>query len=362
MCDQQGGNSLKIGNREIGSGAPLFIVAEAGSTSKGSLEIAKKLIDAAVDASCDAIKFIMSNPEELIADFTLQYEDKSLVQVILSYWVPDEDWRKVAAYCKERGIIFYVSVGTIDYIPLAEELEVPCYKIGGWDTTNKYLIEAVLETGKPIQFDIGAVNSSEVVALVEQIIETKGRQWFQRNVIFVYESHSPNASELNLKTIPYLKDRYDIAVGYSADWADWDPDGLAVSLGAVLIEKRIKLNNDDPGGHHQTKAIEAKKFKEYVYWLQSASYEFSPRFPRLEMLGDYGLFPSMADVSQRELWFVSLVFNRDVKAGEVITREMLAAKRPGNGLSPYLDYLFIGKRASRDAKNNEQLTYDSVTS
>jgi len=234
------------------------------------------------------------------------------------------------------------------------------YKVGGWDTTNKYLIEALLETGKPIQFDIGAVNNSEVLALVEHIIEARGKQWFRRNVMFVYESHSPNGRELNLKTICYLQDRYKITVGYSADWADWNPDGLAVSLGADLIEKRIKLDNEDPEGHHQTKAIQIKKLKEYVYWLQSASYKFDGEFPKIYMIGDYGLFPSLADVSQRELWFVSLVFDQDVEAGEVITREMLAARRPGNGLSPYLDYLFIGKKASRDFKRNEQLTYDSV--
>jgi len=356
-----GVDSLKIGGRQIGGGAPLFVVAEAGSTSKGQLEVALKLVDAAVESACDAIKFIMSNPDELIADPTLQYEGKLLSDVIRSYQLTEDDWWALSDYCLERGIIFYVSVGTADCIPLAESLDVPCYKIGGWDTTNKYLIEAVLETGKPIQFDIGAVNSSEVLALVGIIFETKGRQWFERNVMFVYESHSPNASELNLKTVTYLKERYDIAVGYSADWANWVPDGIAVSLGADLIEKRIKLDSDDPKGHHQTKAIKVERLKEYIYWLQSGSYERETGFPYMPMLGDYGLFPSMADVSQRELWFVSLVFNQDVSEGEVITREMLAARRPGNGLSPYLDYLFIGKRASRDFECNEQLTYGSVT-
>jgi len=352
---------LRIGGKEVGDNAPLFVCAEAGSTSKGSLEIAIKLVDAAIDASFDAIKFIMSNPDELIADKSLEYEGKLLYDVIESYQLTWADWLDLADYCKERGIIFYVSIGTLDYVPLAEELEIPCYKIGGWDTTNKYLIEELLKTGKPIQFDIGAVHSFEVVALAEQIIETKGKSWFRHNVAFIYESHSPNEDELNLKTICYLKDRYNITVGYSADWADWSPDGLAVNLGAQLIEKRIKLDNEDPQGHHQTKAIRIKKLKEYVYWLQSASYEHDSTLLKLEMLGDYGLFPSMTDVSQREKWFVSLVFDKDVKQGEVITRDMLAARRPGYGLSPYLDYLFIGKKASQDFKRNEQLTYASIS-
>jgi sialic acid synthase SpsE len=346
---------MNLGNKTIGQ--DFITICEAGSTTRGDRNIAKQLATAAKEAGVDAIKFILSDPDELIAQ-PIDYEGQDLGDVIRGYQMSVFAWEEVIAHCKKIELPYFFSVGTIGYIDLAEKLGNPIYKVSAWDSRNYFLIDTILKTGKPLMFDISALIPGEVCNILEHIGDEKQWSWAKDNIAFVYESHSPNLDEINLHSIRYLRDRFGLPVGYSADWRDMCPDMWAVKNGACLIEKRVRL--DDTEGHHHDKALNPMELAEWVKMMHNPSkipWSFSQEE---QAVGRYGLFPSLVDVANKQKYFTSLCFSRDVKQGEIITREMTCAKRPGNGLSPAYLYLFEGKPAARDYKRNEILTYDTI--
>lgn len=359
---------MDIGGKTVGES--LLIIAEGGSTHKGDVEKALICIDAAIEAGADAWKGIMSDADALIADRSIQYGGQSLYDVIKSYQLSDDDWRTIGTYCKERNFPFYVSVGTANYVNLAVEVGSCCLKAGGWDIRNYPLFDAFIETGLPIQIDIGCVIYGEVANLLNYI-----RERADVEVSLLYESHSSNPKEVNLLSIPYLKEKFGVAVGYSANEYNPTPDYMALALGAEIIEKRLKP--DDTPGHHRDKALNPNEFKEYVKALRALEKDakhmetfnsWQPDYLGVipehlwdgDYLGKYGLYPSLADVSQKNLWFTSLTWTRDVKRGEAVTEDMLCAKRPGNGLSPIYDYLWLGKPLARDVRKDAVVVFNDV--
>jgi len=144
---------MKLGNKTVGQ--ELIVVAEAGSTTRGNPEIAKQLATAAKDAGVDAIKYILSDPETLSTDKTLEYDGKLLYDVVKSYQISAADWRGIVKHCQEIELPYYFSVGTRNLVPLAVELGSEHLKLSAWDARNYPLIDDFLETGLPIQIDIG---------------------------------------------------------------------------------------------------------------------------------------------------------------------------------------------------------------
>ena len=315
------------------------IVAEIGSTHRGDLKTALFLIDEAKAAQANAVKFIMTDADALIADKSIQYENEgNLYEIIKGFQFADSQWKAIFEYCKNIGIECFVSIGTPNYIELAESLGCPRYKIGAWDIRNKYLIDAIAETRKPVLVDISNAIYGEVCSLIS---------WLRMpasGITLVYESHG----ELNLNSIPFLKDTFTgCRIGYSSNDRGIVPDIIAVTIGVDYIEKRIALNDS---GHHADMSLSAKEFKEWVKNIREAKTH----------LGKYGLYPSMTDIAGKQKYFTSLVFSQDVKAGETITQDMCCAMRPGHGIAPIYDYLFIGKPAKRDIKQYELATYEMV--
>ena len=342
---------MKIGDKTIGD--QLITCAEAGSTTRGDKKIAMKLADAAKEAGCDCIKFILSNPDTLIAQ-PIDYGGESLYDVVKSYQMPHAHWDEIIGHCKKIELPYFFSVGTEDYIPMAEELGNPIYKVSACDARQYFLFDSILATGKPFMFDLSTVIPGEVCNILEYLADDKGWDWLKDNVCFMYESHG----ELNLNSIPYLRERFGLPVGYSAQGRDSCPDIWAAKNNAVVLEKRIRL--DDTPEHHSEQALSPPELTEWVRMMHNP-----PKIPwsfsdEERNCGRHGLFPSLEDVSMKQKYYTSLCFSRDIKQGEIITRDMCCARRPGHGLSPLYLYLFEGKPAARDYSENEILTYDTI--
>src|SRR5207249_11793038 len=141
---------------------------------------------------------------------------------------------------------------------------------------------------------------------------------------------------------PYLEQVFGCPVGYSCDSRDHVPDLTAVALGARLLEKRMTLDRTYEG-HHHVKAIEPAEFAEWVQMVRRAE----------AVLGEYAMRPSAEDLRQKELYFVSVVADADIAAGETITREKLACKRPGTGIAPEQLDVIVGRKAQREIRRNE---------
>lgn len=327
----------------------LKIVAEAGSTHKGEVELAKLCAKGAKEAGADSIKFIFSNPDILIATRhrkTLKYGSKNLYKTIKSYQLKDAEIKDLVAYCNEIGIDWFATIGTPDYVPLAVELGIKKIKIGAWDCRNYYLFDAILETKLPIWMDVACVIAGEV----DNIFEYLKRKNPEVSITLMYESHG----KLNFDSIPYLRNRYGVEVGYSSNSGQgFAIDYLALDYGATIVEKRIKPNDDK--GHHRDVALNPKDFEWFVELIHKES---SCRGTVGIDPVSYGLYPSFEDVAAKQMYLTSLCLSQDVKKGQTFGKSMFCAKRPGHGLSPYYDYMFDGMTAAKDMKKDDILTYD----
>jgi len=343
---------IKIKNRIIGEDRPLFITAECGVTCNYDMKIAKELIDVVKDAGADAIKFIFWFPEEIMSDKTITYEydtidgrkSENMFEMLNELRFTLNEWRELKAYADQKDVILFSTVNSPGGIEYAEKLGLEAYKMSSWDFNYIPLWERIVTLGKPMIIDSGPVNTLEMAKVV-QIMRDAGND----QSILVHCFHTKEPSEVNMRSIPYMRQAFDTLVGYSAADRDDRLDIMAVALGVVFLEKRLTLNRKLPG-HHHILSKEPREFTDYVRMIRDMH----------ASLGCSDLVPSPADLEARKRAFRHLVANRDIPAGTILTMDMLEGKRPENGISPEHIGFFIGRRTKRDLKHNEALTWDVV--
>ena len=341
---------IRIGERIIGPGQPIFIAVEAGSTCNGDLGTALAMADAAKESGADAIKWQMIGPDDLMSDKSVMYiyewaggsKTENMYDMFCKLTFEPAQWQQIVEHCDRIKLPWYTSVDYIAGVDLAEQLGCPMYKLSAWDCRNFPLIECLAKTGKPIQIDLGPHIEGEIVTMLNHIPH--------RDVVLVHATHAKSDAEFNMLAIPYLRDKFTLPVGWSAESRERTPDFLAVALGVCLIEKRISLKTTHPG-HHHIKALEPHEFAAWVQMVRSAE----------AMLGQYAVKPSLEDLRQKSLWFTSIVAQCDIKMGNAITREMLYAKRPGHGISPLYMDRFVDKLAARNIAKDEVLGWQDVS-
>ena len=173
---------VKIANHLIGEGEPGFVVVETGTTCNGNLETALRMVDRAKEAGADAIKFMLIDPDWFMSDRTVLYEyewskgrrSENMYEMFKNLMFSAESWKKIRDHCRQQGIIFYVTVDHLPGVDLAEELEVPAYKLSSWDTANFPLIQRMASTRKPMVIDLGPTLLSDIEKLLN-VIHREGK-------------------------------------------------------------------------------------------------------------------------------------------------------------------------------------------
>ncbi len=234
-------NLVRIGDRLVGTGQPCFIVAEIGINHNGSLEIAKKLIDAAALAGCNAVKFqkrtveVVYLPEELAkpreSPFgTTNGDLKRAIEFGL------EEYREIDWYCRERGILWYASCwdeGSVDFV---EQFNPPCYKIASASLTDDNLLLHHRGYNRPIILSTGMSTLEQIDHAVE-VLDTS-----DLILLSCTSTYPAPLEELNLRVIELLQKRYGVPIGYSGHEVGLAPSLGAVALGACSIERHITLD------------------------------------------------------------------------------------------------------------------------
>ena len=339
---------VEIGNVLIGKDEPICISAEVGTTANGDIYTALKLIEVAKQSGMNLVKFQFIDCDDFMRDKdTEEYEyetadgpkKENMYQMLKKLQFTPDEWRKIAKHCRKNDIPFCLSVDSIRSVVVGEGLGVAAYKIGSWDLRNYPLIKAIALTDKPIMIDLGPAILGEVVNVINEIEKDNDQ------IILVHCSHAKDEG-INMRTIPYIHETFEIPVGYSADTRDIVPDIMAVGMGVNLIEKRLTLNIED-SGHHHIKAMEPLEMIRYVETIRRAE----------KMIGEYEIRPSLEDLGIKNKYFTSLVADTDIPKGTIITPDMLAARRPGNGVSPFYQDRFYGRNATRDIKKNEDVVW-----
>ena len=243
--------TVTIGSRVVGGGRPTYVIAEIGLNHNGDVEIAKQLIDVAADAGADAVKFQKRTPEICTPEHMrgMPRETPWGTMTYLEYRHRVEfgrdEYIEIADHALLRGVDWFASPWDVPSVEFLEDLQVTAHKVASACLTDRALLEALRDTGKPVILSTGMSTPAEIDAA----IQTLGTD---RLVLMHATSTYPmEPEEANLRVIPALRDRYPgVPVGYSGHERGIQISLAAVALGAVAVERHITLDRTMWGSDH----------------------------------------------------------------------------------------------------------------
>lgn len=345
---------IRIGKHIISEASPTFIVAEMSANHNMEFERAVEIIKAAKEAGADAVKIQTYTADTItlncddpcfqITQGTL-WDGTTLYKLYQSAYTPWEWQPELKKIAEDMGLEFFSSPFDLSSVDFLEKMEVPAYKVASFEITDIPLIKKIACTGKPIVIATGIARLSDI----ELALDTC-RKAGNDNVILLKctSSYPAPYEDMNLRTIPAMKDTFDCLAGLSDHSMGSAVAGAAVALGAKMIEKHLTLRRSD-GGADAAFSMEPEEFREMVdnirrieLALGKVTYELTPRQAR-----------------ERE-HARSLFVAKDMKAGEIFTEENLRSVRPADGLHTKYYEELIGMRIARDAKLGTPMSWDLV--
>ncbi len=254
--------TIKIANKTIGDNNPCFIIAEIGINHNGSLQTAKKLINMAHMYGCDAVKFQKRTVDKVYTKEELMMPRQSVFgetngDLKRGLEFGFEEYKEIDRYCKELQILWFASVWDVDSLDFLEQFDVCAYKIPSAALTDIELIKKAKKTNKPLLLSSGMSTIEEI----DRALDAAGKE---NTILFHCTSTYPcENNEINLKVIPYLKERYNIPIGYSGHEKGIVASTIAVVLGACSVERHITLDRT-MWGSDQAASIEPEGLRKMV--------------------------------------------------------------------------------------------------
>ena len=341
--------SIKINNKFIGENNPCYIIAEAGSNHNGSLKQAKKLIDVAVEAKADAVKFQLYKAETLYSKYTPEFsylKGKNPYELIKSIETPREWIKELVDHCKKNNIDFLASAFDFEAVDLLNKY-VSAFKTASVEIVDLELIKYTAEKGKPMIISTGMANLGEI----EDVINAIKSIGIEKIILLHCNSLYPTPTEIvNLKAMETMKNAFKIPIGFSDHTLGIHIPIAAVAMGACVIEKHFTLDRTLPGPDHSF-AIEPDELKEMVRFIRD-----------VENAQGEGI-KEKSELESEEMYIKarrSIHAKVDIPKGVKITRGMLIIKRPGYGIKPKFIDLVMGRETKKNIKEDEWITWDMI--
>jgi len=331
----------------------VFIVAEAACNHMCDIELAKVMIDEAAEAGADSIKFQTYKSERMVTKNAKAYWGSETMSQQQYYKRLDrfekEDYGKLFEYCKSKEIIGFSTPFSIEDAVILNELDMQLFKIPSFEIIDLELLECIAKFGKPIILSTGASTFEEIDNAVSTITRFNPKLALMACTL----SYPTDYEDANLMRIKTLKKRYPkIMIGIS----DHTPPeenmaipAFSVGLGARIIEKHYTLSQKLTGSGHFF-SLEPKDLKKMVTNVRL--------FEKTIGDGFQGLSPS--EIKATESGRKSIVASRKILTNQVISRDDLAFKRPGNGISPNKLSDIVGKKANADFEEDDQITIRNI--
>jgi N-acetylneuraminate synthase len=233
---------VRIGSEDIGPGRPAFVVAEIGINHNGDVELAKKLVAAAVTAGVQAVKFQKRTPEQCVPP-----EQRDIPRDtpwgVISYFdyrtrleLGQPEYEEIDAFCRSLGIPWFASCWDEESVDFIEQFDPPCYKIASASLTDDSLLAHTRAKGRPVVLSTGMSSLEQI----DRAVDVLGRDGLV--LLHTTSTYPSNLDELNLLVIPRLAERYLVPVGYSAHEVGLAPTLAAVVLGACIVERHLTLD------------------------------------------------------------------------------------------------------------------------
>ena len=330
---------FKANQYDIGCDNPCFIIAEAGVNHNGNLEIARQLIKVAANAGTDAIKFQTFQAEKLAtvdapkADYQKKTTAKQESQygMLCRLELSAEAHRDLIATCEEKGILFLSSPFDEQSADFLEELGVPAFKIPSGEITNLPFLQHIASKGKPLILSTGMASIGEVEAAVQTIRATGNPSLVLLHCVSNYPT---DPVDVNLRAMQTMAAAFGVPVGFSDHTLGIEVALAAVALGACVIEKHFTLDRHLPGPDHQA-SLEPQELASLVQGIRKVE----------AALGHGRKEPAASEARIAAVARKSLVAIQDIKAGTILTEELIASRRPGTGIAPGMRSHLIGRTA-----------------
>jgi N-acetylneuraminate synthase len=258
---------VKIGKHMIGDGHPAYIVAEIGINHNGDIETVKKMIDAAVHAGVDAVKFqkrvpeVSTPPEQQKQMRDTPWGYITYLEYRRKVEFGEKEYREIDRYCKEKSIDWFVSVWDEPSVDFMEKFETPAYKIPSASLTDHNLLRYARKTDKPLIVSTGM----STMAQIKTAVKVLGTE----NLILTHctSTYPCEPEELNLKMIGTLREEFPCPIGYSGHEVGLVPSAVAVSLGACMVERHLTLDRA-MWGSDQAASVEPGGFERLVKYIR----------------------------------------------------------------------------------------------
>lgn len=347
---------MKIGQREIGHEQSCFIIAEAGSNHNRDFENAKKLIDVAVEAGADAVKFQIFSAEAIYSKKTPMasyLKDKKLVKDGESLWdiikrieIPRQWTPDLMTYCQQKGIIFLSTPFDLNAVDELEAAGVEAYKVASFEITHLPMLKKISATGKPIILSTGMA-SLEDIEIALAAIRSGGSS--EVALLHCAIAYPPKFEDINLRAMDTMRQAFGLPVGFSDHTMGHVTDVAAVARGACIIEKHFTLSRQQEGPDHPF-SLEPGELKAMVEAIRQTE----------KLLGSPLKQHTAAENELYRIARRSLVAAVNIPSGTVITEDMLAVKRPGFGIPVRHMEIVIGRTARRDIEEDDILTWEMI--
>tara|TARA_R110001592_G_scaffold246740_1_gene508701 strand:- start:14684 stop:15721 length:1038 start_codon:yes stop_codon:yes gene_type:complete len=341
---------------EILKNNKVFIIAEAGVNHNGSIDLARKLIDAAVEAKVDAVKFQTFISENVIskhaekADYqksTTGVEENQL-EMVKKLELSFDDFIELKKYCESKEIMFLSTAFDMDSIEFLDTLNMGLWKVPSGEITNLPYLQKIGSYNKEVIFSTGMSTLGDIENALE-ILVNSGTSIENITILHCNTEYPTPMHDVNLKAMLTIKNAFGVNIGYSDHTLGIEVSTAAVALGATVIEKHFTLDKSMQGPDHLA-SLEPTELIALVKSIRNIE----------SALGSATKLPSASESKNIKIARKSIHLAKDVKAGHVFTMKDLTVKRPGDGISPLFINEIVGCTVKNDLLEDRILNFKDI--
>lgn len=336
----------------------VLIIAEAGVNHNGDFEKAKKLIEVAAEAGADVVKFQTFKAEKLVSVAAKKAEyqqnnfseaDDSQLNMLKKLELPFEWHQELIDYSKTHNIQFASTGFDEESVDFLANLGQSFFKIPSGEITNLPYLQHIARINKPTILSTGMADLEEISDAIEVLL-AGGLTRENITVLHCNTEYPTPMEDVNLKAMLHIEQVLKVKIGYSDHTLGIEVPIAATALGATVIEKHFTLDRNLPGPDHSA-SLEPTELKAMVKGIRNIEKAIS---------GSGIKSPSKSEIKNKIVARKSILLNKDLVAGTIITKEDLEIKRPGNGISPMKIYEVIGKELKTDKPKETILQWEDL--
>jgi N,N'-diacetyllegionaminate synthase len=345
---------IKIGNRFIGDGEPVFIIAEAGVNHNGDPNLAKQLIEKAAAAGAGAVKFQTYHAENLVTctaekagyQKNTSGSEESQYEMLKKLELPDNVFQELSDYAKEQNILFLSTPFDEESVDLLDRIGVPAYKISSGEITNFPLLKKIAGKKKPVILSTGMATLGEVEAAFHYLKKQGAHDVILLHCTTSYPAALPS---VNLRAIQTLQCAFQVPVGYSDHTLGIVIPIAAVAMGACVLEKHFTLDKSMSGPDHKA-SLEPDGLRAMVETIRDVE----------SALGNGYKKPNEEEELIKKVARRSIVARQDIASGSFLKESDLIIKRPGTGIEPKYWESLLQRKTLSPIQKDQVINWDMI--